>query len=460
THSPRPEDLQSVLANLQTKPSPPIMMGGKLVQRSIGHLRQDVLNQLRQVTPPGKQPRLAQPDSDTMELVGMLFEHLARDHKPTLAVQELLTRMQVPLLRVALRDRTFFTRRSHPARQLLNMVAEAGVYWLDDEADDKALLEKMRLVVDRVSHEYSDDIGVFDELAGDFSKHLGTMARKSDLAERRHVDAARGREKLDVARTTAAQAIRTTIGDRRPPALVRTLLEQAWTDVLALTLLRQGEDSDIYRRRVQVAERLIDATLQGAGRTQPSASEANALQHEIEAGLSHVGYHVDDVRSVVGRFFGGSTGMSVANEEAASATELAMKLKARARLGVDTAIETGKRDARAKIHPPLDAEEQRLLERLKSVPFGTWFEFEANQQGDKVRRKLSWFSPLTGRCLFVNQRGLRADEKTLEQLARDIMKRRVSVVEAPKDSMIDRAWNAIVSTLKQFAGGDAQPKSA
>ena len=457
-HEPRPEELQSVLAHLQSRPSPPIMMGGRLVQRSVAHLRQDVLNQLRHVVPDGKQPKLREADSDTMELVGMLFEHLARDHKPALPVQELLTRLQVPLLRVALNDRTFFTRRAHPARQLLNMLAEAGVFWFGDEAEDKPLLDKMRLVVERVTQEYDEDLGIFDELAGDFSKHLGTLARKSDLAERRHVDAVKGREKLEVARATASRAVADTMRQRKPPALVRTLLEQAWTDVLALTLLRQGESSDVYRRRLAVADRLIDATLAG-GAGSPAPADAEALQHEIETGLSQVGYHVDEVRSVVGRFFGAS-GLSAANEEAASATELAMKLKARARLGGDAASEGARRDARARIHPPLEAAELDLLERLKSLPFGTWFEFEANQQGDRVRRKLSWFSPLTGRCLFVNQRGARVEEKTLEQLAREMSRKRASVVEAPSESMIDRAWNAIVTSLKSMAGGGAAPKPA
>lgn len=457
-YEPRNEDLQSVLATLQTRAAPPIVMGGRLVQRTVAHLRQDILNQLRHVVPDGKQPRLGEADSDTMELVGMLFEHLTRDHKPSLPIQELLTRMQVPLLRVALRDRTFFTRRAHPARQLLNMLAEAGVYWFGDEAEDKPLLDKMRLVVERIAHEYNDDLGIFDELAGDFSKHLGTLARKSELAERRHVDAVKGREKLEAARVTASRAIADTIRQRRPPALVRTLLEQAWTDVLALTLLRQGESSDVYRRRLAVADRLVEATLAGASGG-PALADSEALQHEIEAGLSQVGYHVDEVRGVVGRFFGAS-GMSAASEEAASATELAMKLKARARLGGEAAAEGAKRDARAKIHPPLDGAELDLLERLKSVPFGTWFEFEANQQGDRVRRKLSWFSPLTGRCLFVNQRGARVDEKTLEQLAREISRKRASVVEAPKESMIDRAWDAIVASLKSMTGGGAQPKPA
>ena len=55
-----------------------------------------------------------------------------------------------------------------------------------------------------VTSEYDDDVDLFEDLLGDLSKHLGTLARKSEVAERRHVDAAKGRERLELARATAA----------------------------------------------------------------------------------------------------------------------------------------------------------------------------------------------------------------------------------------------------------------
>ena len=94
-----------------------------------------------------------------------------------------------------------------------------------------------------------------------------------------------------------------------------------------------------------------------------------------------------------------------------------------------------------------------MLDRLKTLPFGSWFEFKTNQQGDTVRRKLAWFSTVTGRCLFVNQRGVRTDEKTLEQLARDVAHGQASIVEEEKETLVDRAWKAIVSSLKTMVGG-------
>jgi hypothetical protein len=102
----------------------------------------------------------------------------------------------------------------------------------------------------------------------------------------------------------------------------------------------------------------------------------------------------------------------------------------------------------------------QILDRLKTLPFGTWFEFTTNQQGATVRRKLAWFSTLTGRCLFVNQRGARTDEKTMEQLARDMARKQVRIWTEQSGSLIDRAWKAIMGSLKQFSGAEAAAQGA
>ncbi len=448
-HPVHTADVQAVLGALQAKTPSTIRAGGRVVPRSIAHLKQELLGQLRQLTPADKTPQLDDVDNDTIDLVGMLFEHLTRDARPTGPVQDLMARLQVPLLRVALQDKSFFTRRSHPARQLLNSIAEAGLFWLEDEGADRPLGDKMRRVVDRVSTDYDGDLAVFEELLTDLGKHLGTLARKSEVAERRHVDAAKGRERLDLARGAATRAISERIAHRSPPPLLRTLLEQAWTDVLALTILRQGEHSAAYAKRLETAERLLDA-FDGDS---PAIIEdgGGALRSDIESGLSQVGYHGEDIGAVVGRVFGGQA-TATTEAEAAKVTELAARLKTRSRLGADSEAPP-EEPVKAVETRPLSAEEQRVLDRLRSVPFGTWFEFTVNQQGEKARRRLSWFSTLTGRCLFVNQRGVRAEDSTLEQLAREIARGQASVVEAHKDSLIDRAWSAIRNTLKGLAGG-------
>ena len=100
----------------------------------------------------------------------------------------------------------------------------------------------------------------------------------------------------------------------------------------------------------------------------------------------------------------------------------------------------------------MSTEEQARFEQLKLLAFGTWFEFTINQQGEKVRRKLSWFSPVTSKCLFVNARGAKAEERSLEQLARDLVRGNAEIWEQEDLSLIDRAWRSIKDTLKGITG--------
>ena len=449
----RSDDVQSVLGVLQQKPALPMSMGGKLVQRTIQHVKQDILNQLRQVTPEGHIPRLHEEDADTIDLVGLLFDNLAKHGTPNPTVAQLMTKLQIPLLRLALRDKSFFTQRAHPARQLLNAVAESGLYWLDEGEDDRPLVEKMQSSVDRILSEFHGDPKVFEQALGDLSRHLQTQAKKSEVAERRHVDAARGREKLESARHTATSAIAAKLAGEKPRALIRTLLEQAWTDVLALTVLRQGEDSPVYRDRLGFVDALVRYGRGDVAETAPPRREA--LREALEGGLSQIGFHVEDIQSVGDRLFGPRHGApsQAANDDPATLTEVAARLKAHSRFGEEGDHHAHHHAHKPHVDPPLDADEQTVLARLKTLPFGTWFELSPPGQAGPLRRKLSWFSTLTGRCLFVNQRGARSHESSLEQLARDLHLGHARVHEEPHENLIDRAWNAIVRKLKSIAGG-------
>ena len=130
-----------------------------------------------------------------------------------------------------------------------------------------------------------------------------------------------------------------------------------------------------------------------------------------------------------------------------------MRMKARARLGEE--LQQAKRKRLS-----LSPEEQARLEQIKHLPFGTWFEFTMNQQGERVRRRLSWFSTVTGHVLFVNQRGQKIGEHTLEGLARAMVQNQVRVIEDEKGTMIDRAWSAVMGALRTFAGGQGKEAPA
>ena len=176
-----------------------------------------------------------------------------------------------------------------------------------------------------------------------------------------------------------------------------------------------------------------------------------ALRQEILSSLAQVGYHEDEAAAIAQRLV--EPGAGVEDDSTASRTELTMRLKARSRLGEE--LQQAKRKRLS-----LSPEEQARLEQIKHLPFGTWFEFTLNQQGERVRRRLSWFSTVTGHVLFVNQRGQKIGEHTLEGLARAMVQNQVRVIEDEKGTLIDRAWGAVMGALRTFAGGQGKEAPA
>ncbi|BDU17962.1 DUF1631 domain-containing protein [Lysobacter auxotrophicus] len=429
--APRPtltrEELVNALSTLQDVPlhqAPP---------RNLTDVRQTLLAQARQQR--GEATFLSRDDADTFELLDLFYSEIGRELRSDAAVGTLLNRLQVPLVRLALQDRGFFVRNEHPARQLLNAVAEAGAHWVPKDESDPQLNDQLRRAVDHVVENYDGDNGVFENANRQLQEHLRSMARKAEVAERRHVEAARGKEKLVLAKRQASEAIDDIVSEHKLPRFVQTLLSQAWTDVLTLTLLRSGEDSEEWQRQLEATREIVAANAAGQ-----RGQVSNALGEDIEAALTQVGYHVEDAGAISRQLVTGTA----ANDDAASRTELALKLKARTRLGTD--------EAPAPRPAERSPKEQECWRHLRTLPFGTWFEFDVGDSGEVVRRRLSWFSPVTDNALFVNQRGQRVSEQSLDSLARQVASGRARVVTEEKSRLVDRAWSAVMGALGQLVG--------
>lgn len=372
---------------------------------------------------------LAPHDADTFELLGLMYAHLARELREGGTAQGMLDQLRLPLLRLALADPGFFVRSTHPGRELLNAVAESGATWQGADGADPQLQLHLQRVVDELARPQADLGGAFRSAVQSLEAQYQGLARRSEISERRHVEAARGKEKLAIARRRATDVIEDALRDARLPLFHRNMLRQAWADALTLAHLRYGEESGEWQGLVEATGELVRA---GAG----LAAAPAELQPQVEHWLATVGYHADDAGRI-SRIL--TATVQDDDDDAASRTELAMRLKSRARLGEDAAPDDTDL-------PPRTAAEQAHYERARTLPFGTWIELD--EAGGRIRHRLSWLSPVTGNVLFVNQRGQRVAESTLDVLARRMAAGTARVVTAGDGRLVDRAWRAALQSLR------------
>ncbi|MET0893760.1 MAG: DUF1631 domain-containing protein [Pseudoxanthomonas sp.] len=437
-----PMSTHDVLSTLRTLQAMPVSVTPGQPRRTMMDVQDTLLAQVREQH--GPNATLVQQDADTFELLGLLYNEIEREVQRDAPAVELLVRLQVPVAQAALHDRQFFLRPQHPARELLNSVAESGAAWLGAGDADPQLVQKLHNAVERVVADYNGDDEIFESVNNDVQAHFRAMARKAEVTERRHVEAARGKDRLEVAKFRAAETIEQALQGQTPQKFVQALLNQAWADVLTLTQLRNGEDSEEWREQVAITERIVATTTASEAGTagDEDAPPLDAeLTRQIETALLQVGYHGDEA-SAIARRLSSADG----EDETTSRTELTARLKARARLGEQA-------EPRKKAPVDRSPQEQEAHDYLRTLPFGTWFEFTSNQQGDLTRRRLSWYSPITDNALFVNQRGQRFGEQSMDSLARLMARGQVRVVTQKQSRLIDRAWQATVSALRNLAGG-------
>ncbi|GAB1594386.1 DUF1631 domain-containing protein [Lysobacter sp. PAGU 2638] len=404
----------------------------------IDGIRQWLLLHARQKQ--GEAVALTREDADIFELLALMYAHLERDIRADAPAKTMLDRLRLPLLRLALADPGFFLRAAHPAREVLNAVAESGARWYASDDIDPQLLLQLERIVDAIARAPDDLSGAFRSGLSALEQQLQAVARRSEIAERRNVEAARGKDKLAVARRRAADVIDNALQSVRMPAFHRGMLRNAWADVLTLAHLRNDEDSAEWTSLVEATDELVHAA---AGK----GSAGHDLVLLVDQWLSTVGYHADDAARIA-RILTGTE--DEAGDDAATRTELAMRLKSRARLGEETGADG---DGSG----PLDAEGEAQARRVRDLPAGTWFDLRG-ERGATMRRRLSWFSTVTGQTLFVNPRGQRVADGTVDALARDLAAGRAQVVTAGDGRIVDRAWRAALQSLGAGAGATRRPE--
>ncbi len=465
-----PTDLLSALTILQSQSqasqaqAESVADAAKIVQQ----LKQELLDQAQRLGGTANSNyAVSSADEDTIDLVGMLFEFILQDRNLPPQIQALIGRLQIPYLKIAILDKHLFAQKTHPARRLLDAMAEAGKSWSAESDVDNKLHDRIRAVVETILSDFDDDLAVIEhELAG-FEQFLHQHKRRAELAEQRAAEVTRGREKLHTARRDAAREILARIGNRELAPVIHNVLSRPWANYLVLTDLRHGNDSEEWKNALRFADEFVWSSLPKT--TEAEKTRLRALLPQLEKTLKHglgtVAYHEGDVRLLMqelSRFYQGllngetfevKTAEAVIAENAASEQLVeAEKATVTGEPPVPPAnqspveeivLASGSIEAEPEESP---ASGDEFVEAAQQMKVGNWIEF-IDESGNRERAKLSWVSPISSKYLFVNRRGLKVCDKSVAALAIEL--RRGSAVLLEEVPLFDRALDAIVERLKQ-----------
>lgn len=408
-------------------------------------LKQELLNGARKLGVDPRQSTMSPADEDAVDLVGMLFEVLLDERDLNGEMRGTIGRLVVPFIKVAMLDRRMFLQRSHPARRLLNSLAEACEGNKGETPQERSLQEKVNNVVDRLTKEFNENIAIFETLEQEFKAFIEQHRKRVELAEKRAAEAQRGRERLEHARNISNAEIAVRTANHSVPSTMKSVLERYWGHHLTVTALRQGHDSDGYRAAVATGEavlRSLSAALSGESALLPTLAPMRQALETMLASSGCVGDAAKDVIRAVAeelrRMIRGESTEKV--DEVVASSEPPQVAAPAPRTPDPSDVKLGlSADPEDLEFDPAD------VETLRTMPVGTWVEIH-DESGESQPAKLSWVSPISSRLLFVNRRGMRCCVASPEELAAMMREGRFAIRET--NTAFEYAMNQVLGKLR------------
>ena len=386
----------------------------------------------------GEATALGPVDEGTVDMIGLVFDFVRHDPTLPAPLQALLTRLQIPFLKAALSDPELLQTERHPARQLIDDVGEAAVGWSPGTDPEQRWLEGVTRVVESLLQDRGDSRLAFERAMASMNEHQELGRRRAELAEQRAIEAALGRERLRIARHRVAAMLERRLSRHLPLPWIRQLIRGPWANYLVLSWLRQGEQGEAFRAALAFVDELLWCDEQGSSSPDESRLRDNEkqLEDELRQGLQAVAWHDREIERLAGelRQFLGSLRRRTQVPAFVFEIDHALGTADFSHTWAEHELED---------QPATDAVDAHLVSQIRSLPPGTWFEFSA-RQGE--RAKLSWSSPFSGRCLFVNRNGLRVDELSPERLAAEIERGLTRVLENTR--LLQRAVQSLLKRLR------------
>jgi len=213
-------------------------------------------NVLREIRASNIGAHLGQVDAITIDIVAMLFDYMFEDAKIPDAIKALMGRLQIPVLKVAILDKTFFSSRSHPARKLVDLLASASIGWQGGMEHGDRFYTKVEGIVERVLTEFENDISVFQVLIEDLQAFLADEDVKAAEGEARVAQLIGQREQEEIGRVIVRDEIKRRKEKTTVPA-VRGFLSKYWQQVLNKAYVEAGEEGPAWAQAFVTMDELL-----------------------------------------------------------------------------------------------------------------------------------------------------------------------------------------------------------
>lgn len=388
-------------------------------------------------------PELSERQHKTIDLMGMIYDEIHEDKRIDKDIRSSLNAINVPLIKTAVKDDSFFSDQSHPARQFMELLLQTSQRWYGTD-----VIKQVHRFSDHAAKDFDGSREGFVKALKDLSEFLEVTENRAKKAEQKWVSAAQGKEKMQVTKDKVNDKLDAILKDCEVK-FVKDVVKHVCKDALTLTMLREGEESEQWQANIKTAEVLSQIGNRAKFKQLTGAQKLAAMRH-LDETMDELGFSKRD-RITTKDNLHACFRWQEANQKQTQSTPPTLKKVQSVDKASKEQSQTTESAKKIEEIRSLNDREKKLVEQIIQIPYGSLFDFKAGQGGDVIRRKLSWVSTLSERVLFVDLAGRHPHKMGLARMAIDMSRNNIVQVKLDSGGYIKKALGRIMNRLKKMA---------
>lgn len=388
---------------------------------------------------------LGQLDAITVDIVAMLFDMIFDDREIADPIKALVGKLQIPVLKVAMLDHSFFSSKAHPTRRLLDLISRAALRWGREVGHDDPLYRKIGEIIERIHTDFKQDTALFATLCDDLEFFLKNHEAEADGAVDRAARLVVQRELEELAGLAAEAELLLWLGSDLPAA-VSELLDHEWRALLKKIHLNEGPDSDAWRNALTTAGDLVDSVRakHDVASRQALARQLPVLIRQLTAGFDRIGVPADRRHKLLDALFSLHAASLRGNEPPPDTRiEPEPEVPAEPEIASQSLDDGEIRVQSISVTTPMLA--TSTLHDVSALKRGDWVEYP-QPDGSTIRYRLSWVSPQRGIFLFTNPESPNALAISPEAMSIQLERGEVRLLST--EPLFDRALSRTIDVLQ------------
>jgi hypothetical protein len=365
----------------------------------------------------------------TIDFIELVFDAIIDDRDISDTIKALLLRLQIPVIKASMLDPEFFIYDDHPARELLDRIAEVGVGISDH--DDEVYIKLDRIVTQLVNeYEFSTET---------FEHALGKL--KAFIAEQERIARAREEEAQQQvlrahARNVVLKSLRGVTAGKLLPEAVHPLVLKRWPTLMFNHYLEFGKENDKWVEIVELLRDIIDSVqpIDSAESLTYLLAEKEQLVRLAREHLNLTNQSKKDINAVI-------TGLEETHRALIEDSDFSETQLEEAELSIVT---SGPRQKPELVHERQPAEHRQTLPR--DIMPGMWFEVYIEENKPIRRCKLSVIIVEDAKLIFVNHAGDLVIEKNFDEFRQELDLGSSKLIMG--HSVFDHALSSVITHLQ------------